>query len=100
MSTDQERILAVVIFEIRVQLAEYLGTRCDAPMQVRLCAHLAYALHNEALSILAGGTFSPTEVLAKLKAIDGILGVEDGHRICRAIETSDPISPFKIDAAS
>ena len=46
--------MAAAVFEIRLLLSNYLGSSCDADPSIRLAAHLAYALHNEALAIFEG----------------------------------------------
>jgi hypothetical protein len=38
-------------------LSGYLGTQSSGDISVRQAAHLAYALHNEALAILERGIF-------------------------------------------
>ncbi|SEI17981.1 hypothetical protein [Pseudomonas asplenii] len=46
MQSDQTQLLALL--EIRGLLADYLGSDVEAPMNVLVAAHLAYAPHNEA----------------------------------------------------
>jgi hypothetical protein len=46
---------------------------------------LAYALHDEALAVMEGNSFDIEAALAKVEAIDRILGVQDGTRISAAI---------------
>ena len=40
MQTDQTRLLALALLEIRTLLADYLGSDVDAPMSVRVAAHM------------------------------------------------------------
>lgn len=46
---SRAKVLAAAVIEIRTQLAHYLGSESGADKSVRLAAHLAYALHNEAI---------------------------------------------------
>ena len=55
---EQTRLLAAALCEIRVLLAGYLGSQCDSEVSIRQAAHLAYALHNEALAIIEGQSLS------------------------------------------
>lgn len=90
MPSEQERILAAAIYQIRILLSGALGSASDSPAEVRAAAHIAYALHNEALAIFEGGSFEPAEALAKLKAIDNIVGTEDGSRLAGVISNRWP----------
>ena len=56
---SQARILAPGIHEIRLLLAGYLESQNAGDPVVRRAAHLAYALHHEALSIIDGGEVAP-----------------------------------------
>ena len=53
---ESHRIMAAAIYEIRLLLANYLGSDCDADPDVRLAAHLSYALHNDASAIMNGNS--------------------------------------------
>jgi hypothetical protein len=70
----QARILAQALFEIRVLLAGYLGSQNSADMEVRRAAHLAYAVHNEALAVVEDRQFNPIDFLTRLQAMDAMLG--------------------------
>ncbi|PKH19272.1 hypothetical protein [Pseudomonas fluorescens] len=78
MQTDQTRLLALALLEIRTLLADYLGTDVDASMSVRVAAHMAYALHNEAEVAYNNVDFQIANASFKIAAIDQILGVTDG----------------------
>ncbi|CAI8737782.1 hypothetical protein [Pseudomonas sp. DR48] len=78
MQTDQTRLLALALLEIRTLLADYLGSVVDAPMSVRVAAHMAYALHNEAETAYGNADFQLDHATQKISAIDQILGVSDG----------------------
>ncbi len=75
MPTETEaRVLAQAIFDIRVLLSAYLGSQASGDPAVREAAHLAYALHNEALAVLEGRHFDPAEAIARVGAVDAMLG--------------------------
>ncbi len=66
METDETHcVMAAAVYEIRLLLANYLGSDCDADPDVRLAAHLSYALHNDASAIMNG---MPHGDLAELKS--------------------------------
>ena len=72
----QARLLALALYEIRLLLVGSLGSQNDADISVRQAAHLAYALHNEALAIVEDRQFEPTAAIARLRAVDDMLGSE------------------------
>ena len=77
VATQQEvQILAVALGEIGQCLRSYLASNSPADLQVRMAAHLAYALHNEALSASTGHSFDVEAALRKVAAINGVLGVD------------------------
>ena len=78
MQTDQTRLLALALIDIRTLLADYLGSDVDAPMSARVAAHLAYALHNEAETVYSNADFQIERATQKIAAIDQILSVSDG----------------------
>jgi hypothetical protein len=61
MAVDQSeahgKAVALALYQVRVLLSGYLGSQATGDISVRQAAHLAYALHNEALAILEGGSF-------------------------------------------
>jgi hypothetical protein len=69
---SQAKILAQGIYEIRLLLSAYLGSQNEGDPAVRRAAHLAYALHNEALAVLEGGTFDCSEAVKKISALDAM----------------------------
>ena len=79
------RLLANTLYEIRVLLGSYLGSENEAPMNVRVAAHIAYALHDEALAVAAGENFDLAVALKKVEAIDSILPVTGGARLARGV---------------
>lgn len=80
MQSDQTKLLAFALYEIRVMLAGYLGSQ-DAPLDVRLAAHLAYALHNEADAVMNERTFDVEASLSRIAGIDRILDVTYGSEL-------------------
>ena len=74
-SEDKKKLMAAAVFEIRILLSGYLGSDSEADTAVRLAAHLAYALHNEALTILEdNGDFDLSAALAKIEAAEKVVG--------------------------
>ena len=49
--------MAQAVYEIRQLVSSYLGSENEGDPVVRRAAHLAYALHNEALAVLENRTF-------------------------------------------
>jgi hypothetical protein len=84
---NETELLAVALLQIRLLLADSLGSVNDAPIQTRIAAHLAYALHNEAETIHKGGPIDVNAALARIAAIDSVLGVEDGKRFVQNFQS-------------
>lgn len=84
MNDAEARIIAGALHEIRLLLSVCLGSENEAPAEVRFAAHLAYALHNEALASIAGSGFDIDAALAKVASIDSILSTVDGRRLASA----------------
>jgi hypothetical protein len=81
MSNPAEtRLLAHALYEIRVLLAEYLGSTIEGDPVVRRAAHLAYALHNEALAVTEGRSFSIEDALKKIATVDAMFGERYAER--------------------
>lgn len=93
MQTAQTRLLALALIEIRTLLADYLGSDVDAPMSVRVAAHMAYALHNEAEAAYSNAEFQLDCANQKIAAIDQILGVSDGAALLSRFDVEDKINP-------
>lgn len=81
MNDAETKLIANALYEIRVLLSSYIGSENEAPIHLRFAAHLAYALHNEASALAAGGRFDVDAALKKVAAIDGILNTHDGRRL-------------------
>ena len=73
-TTDRERVLAAALYEIRLLLAGYLGSDNEATQDVRQAAHLAYATHNLAQSVLDGSEGDLGSSLSAICAVDAMLG--------------------------
>jgi hypothetical protein len=80
-TSDQSRLLAKALYEIRLLLSGYVGSSVDADMSVRVAAHIAHALHNEALAVCEGKRFDLPGAVSKIEAIDGILGQRVSERL-------------------
>jgi hypothetical protein len=80
-ASDQSRLLAKALCEIRLLLSGYVGSSVDADMSVRVAAHIAYALHNEASAVCEGKTFDLTSAASKIEAIDGLLNQRVSERL-------------------
>lgn len=87
MDNAETKLIANALCELRLLLAPYIGSENEAPGDVRLAAHLAYALHNEASALAAGTGFDVGSALGKVAAIDGILGTNDGERLAELWST-------------
>lgn len=55
-------------------------------MSVRVAAHMAYALHNEAEAAYSNADFQLDQATWKIAAIDQILGVTNGVDLLRRFE--------------
>jgi len=74
MFISHDLLFAEALLEIRQLLSGYLGSTSDAPLDVRQAAHLAYALHNEALAVMEGTKSDFNHTLEMIEAIDSIVG--------------------------
>ena len=72
--SEQEKVFAAAIYEIRLLLSGYLGSENEGDLVVRQAAHLAYALHNQALLSLAGETIDLDKAHAAVSGVDKMLG--------------------------
>ena len=86
MNTDSHEVqlIANALSEIRSLLSSYLGSENGVPLEVRLAAHIAYALHNEAVNLIEGKRLDVNSALRKVAAIDNILPGNDGSRLASA----------------
>jgi hypothetical protein len=72
--SEQERVFAAAIYEIRQLLSGYLGSENEDDLIVSQVAHLAYALHNQAEQSLAGEKFNLERACSAVSRVDEMLG--------------------------
>jgi hypothetical protein len=84
---NETELLAAALHHIRILLADCLGSVNDAPLKTRIAAHLAYALHNEAETVLEGRPINLKAALARIAAMDSVLGVDDGTRFVQDFQS-------------
>jgi hypothetical protein len=68
----EKRLLAAAVFELRVLLSSYIDH--DNKSSAGTAGLLAYALHNQALSVLDGRSFNVTEALDAVDRLESRLG--------------------------
>ena len=80
LEITQAEVLALAVLEIRQLLSSELGVEIpsETPTHIRHAAHLAYAIHNEAIAVLDGGTFNAPDALKRLNQADSLFGA-DGY---------------------
>lgn len=88
MSNTQEqlRLMSAAIIEMRALLAHGLGSDSTEPRYVRLASHLAYALHDDALTVLEGnGNFDCEKSKRRIMRAERIVGerLSDGFNELR-----------------
>jgi hypothetical protein len=86
MAVTEVKVLAQAIYEIRLLLSHHLGSEIDADLSVRIAAHLAYALHNDALAVIEGNGFDVAEAVRRVAKIDSVLGVTAGADFVRSMD--------------
>jgi len=74
INIDENKILAFAVFELRLLLAGHLGSGAAGEPSVRAAAHLAYALHNQAIAVLEGRSFDPDEAVRAIAKVDELFG--------------------------
>ena len=79
----EKRLLAAAVFELRVLLSSHLDPRDQSPAGV--AAQFAYALHNQALSALAGQPFDVAQALEGLARLEPQLGSAQLQQFRRAV---------------
>ena len=83
---DEKKILAFAVYELRMLLSEHLGSEAAADPSVRAAAHLVYALHNQALAVLEGKSFSAAEAEAAIAAVDRLCGESFAPRLAAVVD--------------
>ncbi|WP_199110981.1 hypothetical protein [Collimonas sp. PA-H2] len=89
---SEEKLLAHALYHIRLLLSGFLGSQNQGSLEVRVAAHFAYALHNEALAVIDGKSFDVSSALKNIEHIDQILNVEDGKRFIHVISANGSTS--------
>lgn len=78
----QLKVMAQAVYELRGLLSGYLGNRNPETLYESVSAHLAYALHNEALAIIEDRPedFNLDDAINKIKRVDEMYGEQFGER--------------------
>jgi hypothetical protein len=78
----QLKIMAQAVYELKGLLSDYLGNRSPKTQCESVSAHLAYALHNEALAIIEDRPedFNLDDAINKIKRVDEMYGEQFGER--------------------
>ena len=81
----QTRLLAAALYEVRLLLPHLVGTKESSAEA--LAAGIAYALHNDALSMLEGVPYDIEAALRRLRALDQRLGTNVLERLEHHMQT-------------
>ncbi|SMP78257.1 hypothetical protein SAMN06265222_12516 [Neorhodopirellula lusitana] len=74
-NSEHARMMAAAVYELRLLLSDHLGSDCDSDPCLRLAAHLAYALHNEAFTMLERDeTFDLDTARRRIRTAESIVG--------------------------
>ncbi len=78
----QVKILAQAVYELRLLLSDHLGSIDKEMLCEAVSAHLAYALHNEALAIIENRPedFDIEKAIESIKKVDERYGEQFGSR--------------------
>ncbi len=76
MTTNEStKLLAAAIYELRLLLSDHIGSQSESDPNLRLAAHLAYALHNEALAVMeSDGKFDIDATRERIRVAESIVG--------------------------
>jgi hypothetical protein len=88
VQSANEKILALAVFELRVLLSSHINDGSSEQTPVSVAAHLAYALHNQALAVLRGETFDITDALESVRRVDAQFGEHFFERFANAAAQS------------
>jgi len=88
--SDPTKTLAFIVYEMRLLLAGHLGSGAHGDPPVRAAAHLAYALHNQVLAVMEGGSFDSEKAEAAIARVDEMLGESFSTRLSEAIRAPRP----------
>ncbi|MDG5501092.1 hypothetical protein [Marinobacter sp. BGYM27] len=78
----QIKILAQAVYELRLLLSDHLGSSNKEMLCETVSAHIAYALHNEALAIIEGRSedFDVYKAIENIKRVDELYGQQIAGR--------------------
>ncbi len=82
---NQNQILAFALYELRLLLAGHLGPDAESEPAVRAAAHLAYALHNQALAVLEGRSFDTSQAIEAIARVDTQFGENFLQQLSKAL---------------
>ena len=83
---DQHQILAFALYELRLLLAGHLSPDSGGEPAVQAAAHLAYALHNQALAVLEGKSFDTAQALQAIASVDTRFGENFMQQLSEAMD--------------
>jgi hypothetical protein len=84
MAVSQEQVLAFALYEIRQLLSGHLGSTSSSDLPTRAAAHLAYALHNQAESVLRGSSFDTQKAIEAIGNVDRMMATDFQTRLASA----------------
>ena len=87
----QLKILAQAVYELRLLLSDHLGSNDNETQCETISAHLAYALHNDALAVIEDRTedFDITQAIAQIKQVDERFGEQFSSRFEKLIDINN-----------
>ncbi|MBI2769954.1 MAG: hypothetical protein HYX47_10050 [Burkholderiales bacterium] len=83
---DQHQVLAFALYELRLLLAGHLTPAAGGEPAVQAAAHLAYALHNQALAVLEGKSFDPVQAVDAIARVDKKFGENFVQQLSEALD--------------
>jgi len=83
MITPEFKLLARVLYEIRIQLP----IRLDGPQEQQFASRLAYALHNDAWGVVEGKSFDLQKSIERIEVIDKLIGGDEGKRLAQELRS-------------
>jgi hypothetical protein len=83
---SQHQILAFALFELRLLLSGHLTPSAGGEPSVQAAAHLAYALHNQALAVLEGKSFDPAQAVEAIAKVDKQFGENFVQQLMEAVD--------------
>ena len=85
----QIRILAQAVYELRLLLSHHLGSNDEETKCEAISAHLAYAIHNEALAIIENrpADFNVNEAVNKILRVEELYNEKFSFRFEDLVKT-------------